>query len=65
VTIEFRENPLLIVLMFGAAITRLLSVLFSVYLLLWIQSFVKAPNGQPMNITKPPMLFFEYGSPVL
>ena len=33
---EIAHNPILIVLMVGATITRLLSVLFSTYLLLWI-----------------------------
>mmetsp|Transcript_8687 Transcript_8687/g.14735 ORF Transcript_8687/g.14735 Transcript_8687/m.14735 type:complete len:104 (-) Transcript_8687:477-788(-) len=33
------ENPILLVLMFGASITRLLAVLFSTYLILWIQHF--------------------------
>jgi hypothetical protein len=31
-----KENPLLIVLMIGAAITRLVGVLGHIYLLLWI-----------------------------
>jgi len=39
VIIELYETPLLIVCMVGASITRLLSVLFSTYLVLWIQSF--------------------------
>lgn len=36
VAMEMRANPLLIALMVGASTTRLVSVLFSVYLLLWI-----------------------------
>ena len=43
---EFRKNPLLIILMIGASITRLISVLFSTYLLLWIQSFVIDPTNK-------------------
>ena len=38
---EIWHNPILLILMFGATITRLLSVLFSTYLLLWIQTFAK------------------------
>ena len=38
---EMAHNPILLLLMLGAAITRLLSVLFSTYLLLWIQTFAK------------------------
>jgi MFS family permease len=34
-----RDNPILYFSMIGASITRLLSVLFSTYLILWIQSF--------------------------
>ena len=59
VTMELRENPLLIALMVGASITRLLSVLFSVYLLLWIQSFSE-PEAQ-----QPSLLFMESSQPVL
>ena len=33
---EIAHNPVLLILMLGATITRLLSVLFSTYLLLWI-----------------------------
>ena len=47
VWLEIKDNPLLVVLMFGASITKLIGVLFSIYLLLWIQSFteVRARNG--------------------
>ena len=49
---EMAHNPILVVLMLGATITRLLSVLFSTYLLLWIQTFAKPNpeinNGQPL-----------------
>lgn len=47
VWLEIKENPLLVVLMFGASITKLIGVLFSIYLLLWIQSFseIRAKNG--------------------
>ena len=47
VWLEIKENPLLVVLMFGASITKLIGVLFSIYLLLWIQSFseIRARNG--------------------
>ena len=33
------DNPILLLCMIGASITRLLSVLFNTYLILWIQSF--------------------------
>lgn len=36
---ELKKNPLLMICMVGATITKLLSVLFSTYLILWIQSF--------------------------
>lgn len=36
---QLNEQPLLLVTLVGASITRLLAVLFSTYLLLWIQSF--------------------------
>ena len=45
VRIEIQNNPLLLVCMAGSAITRLLSVLFSTYLILWIQTFVNGDNG--------------------
>ena len=38
-TNELKKNPLLTICMVGATITKLLSVLFSTYLILWIQSF--------------------------
>lgn len=48
VWMEIKENPLLLVLMFGASITKLIAVLFSIYLLLWIQSFaeIRVNNGE-------------------
>lgn len=55
VWLEMKGNPLLVVLMFGASITKLIGVLFSIYLLLWIQSFseIKVKNGtQSQLITK-------------
>jgi MFS family permease len=55
VWLEIKENPLLVVLMFGASITKLIGVLFSIYLLLWIQSFadIRARHGnQTQVITK-------------
>ena len=36
VCIEIKENPILVVSMIGGTITKLLSVLFSTYLILWI-----------------------------
>ena len=36
VCIEVNENPILVVSMIGGTITKLLSVLFSTYLILWI-----------------------------
>ena len=44
---EMRENPVLGICMVGASITRLLSVLFSTYLILWIQTFVSGELGNP------------------
>ena len=44
---EMRENPVLGICMIGASITRLLSVLFSTYLILWIQTFVSGEQGNP------------------
>lgn len=37
---EMKTNPVLIMCMFGGTITKLVSVLFSTYLILWIQTFV-------------------------
>lgn len=53
VWLELKSNPLLVVLMVGASITKLLAVLFSIYLLLWIQTFSesKGSSGGPL-ITK-------------
>ena len=47
VWLEIKANPLLVVLMFGASITKLIGGLFSIYLLLWIQSFaeIRARDG--------------------
>ena len=45
--IELRENPILSISMIGASINRLLSVLFSTYLILWIQTFVNGDGGNP------------------
>lgn len=45
--IELKENPVLFISMVGASITRLLSVLFSTYLILWIQTFVNGDGGNP------------------
>jgi len=36
VILELKHNPLLIALIFGASITRLISILFSTFLILWI-----------------------------
>ena len=37
--VELKENPILTLCMIGASITRLISVLFSNFLILWIQTF--------------------------
>ena len=37
---EIKKKPILLVSVIGATITRLISVLFSSYLILWIQTFV-------------------------
>ena len=47
---EVRQKPILSLSVAGATITRLLSVLFSTYLILWIQHFadVQGEDGQPV-----------------
>lgn len=45
VTSEVVENPLLLICMIGGTITKLISVLFSTYLILWIQTFVTGTSG--------------------
>jgi len=38
---ELKQKPILVLCIIGATITRLLSVLFSTYLILWIQTFAE------------------------
>lgn len=40
-------NPVLFMCIIGGTITKLISVLFSTYLILWIQTFVTGSNGSP------------------
>ena len=49
VILELKHNPLLIALIFGASITRLISILFSTYLILWIQTFVVDVKSTPKD----------------
>jgi len=44
---EMYQNPVLFMCMVGGTITKLISVLFSTYLILWIQTFVTGSNGSP------------------
>ena len=41
---ELKKKPILTMCVVGSAITRLLSVLFSNYLILWIQSYAGTPK---------------------
>lgn len=45
---EISENPLLPICMIGFAITRIVTVLFSLYLILWIQTFATGEGGNPV-----------------
>ena len=45
VGMEMKANPVLTMCMVGGAITKLISVLFSTYLILWIQTFVNGDKG--------------------
>lgn len=45
---EMQQNPVLLMCMIGGTITKLVSVLFSTYLILWIQTFATGTNGSPV-----------------
>ena len=47
VGIELLDNPLIFMCMVGGTVVKLLSVLFSTYLILWIQTFVEGTHGNP------------------
>ena len=47
-----KEKPILIICIIGAAITRLLAVLFSTYLILWIQKFADEGVLESDNVGK-------------
>lgn len=49
---ELKKKPILLVSVIGATITRLISVLFSSYLILWIQTFVDAGLLENENVGK-------------
>ena len=49
---ELKKKPILLVSVIGATITRLISVLFSSYLILWIQTFVDAGLLKNENVGK-------------
>lgn len=42
-----QSNPVLLMCMIAGTITKLVSVLFSTYLILWIQTFATGTNGSP------------------
>jgi predicted MFS family arabinose efflux permease len=47
---QLNEQPILLVCLIGSSITKLLSVLFSTYLILWIQSFDNLTEDDSKNI---------------
>lgn len=47
---QLKKKPILYIVILGAAITRLLAVLFSTYLILWINKNIITGNGTDEEI---------------
>lgn len=59
---QLKEEPILVISIIGATITRLLAVLFSTYLILWIQKFYEEDSSLYIGINdkdRPKQIYME------